>query len=105
MSGCLPWSVPASVPAGTFFGSKAVNRSFSQLTSEPSKATLGPQQNEAEQGMVRAQVGGAPDDLQKVVRRELGADRLPLESGSSAGEGGRKLPPPAPGPSPRPENR
>jgi hypothetical protein len=75
---------------GNIFGSKAVNRSFSRLTSEASKATLGPQKKEPEQGMVRVQVGAALDELQAAIRSELGADRIALDpSSATANHSGR----------------
>lgn len=57
---------------------------FNRLEGEGMAATLGPQPDEGEQMMVRVRVGGALDELQAAVRRELGADRIPLEPAAAA---------------------
>jgi hypothetical protein len=69
---------------GTIFGSKTVNRLFNRLESECMKATLGPQRDDGQQMMVRVDLGRALDELEAAVRRELGADRIPLDSSAAA---------------------
>jgi hypothetical protein len=68
---------------GTIFGSKTVNASFNRLQAEGQAIMLSAQPTEAQQLLVRVKVGGALDQLQAAIRRELGADRIPLESGSA----------------------
>ena len=71
---------------GTIFVSKTVNSLFNRLEGEGMAATLGPQRDEGQQMTVRVRIGGALDELQAAIRRELGADRIPLEPAAAATE-------------------
>jgi hypothetical protein len=71
---------------GTIFASRTVNKLFNRLQGEGLAATLKPQMDEGQQMMVRVQVSGLMDELQAAIRREFGADRIPLESGPGTGD-------------------
>ncbi len=71
---------------GTIFGSKATNRLLNRLQAEGLSAMLTPQPGDGDELIVRIRVGGILDELEAVIRGELGADRIPLEPGAAAAE-------------------
>lgn len=64
---------------GTIFASKPVNVLFSRLMGEGGRALLSSKRDEGTQIVVRVRIAGIMDDLEKAVRHELGADRIPLD--------------------------
>ena len=66
---------------GTIFASRTVNERFNQLQADGQAIMLSPQPAEARQLLVCVQIGRSLDELQAAIRRELGADRIPLEPG------------------------
>jgi hypothetical protein len=85
---------------GTIFGSRTVNVLFNRMQSEGAWAMLKPPKDEGERITVRVRVAGTMDELQTAIRSELGADRIPLESGPGTAD--RASAPPA---SPPPSGR
>ncbi len=65
---------------GTIFASRNVNRLFNRLQGAGMSATLLGQRTEGDRIVSRVNIGGALDDLQDAIRRELGTDRIPLEA-------------------------
>jgi hypothetical protein len=71
---------------GTIFGSRAVNKSFIQAGEEWSRllqASRHGNDPDATQMLVRVRLGRLILELTEAIRRELGADRVPLDSASA----------------------
>ena len=69
---------------GTIYGSKTVNQLFNRLEGEGLIATLRPQMDMGQQTVVIVQIDGTMEELNAAIRRELGADRIPLGYGRQA---------------------
>jgi hypothetical protein len=75
---------------GTIFGSRTVNRLFNRLEGEALAASFKPQRHEGDRIVVRVRVGGVYDELEAAIRRELGADRIPLDTSPAADSVGKR---------------
>jgi len=70
---------------GTIFASRTVNRLFNRLQGEAlNSAFIMRPQHEGDRLVARMRVGGALDELQAAIRRELGADAISLDAGTAA---------------------
>jgi hypothetical protein len=79
-------SEPVSAPRGTIFGSRDVNRLFNRLDGMMGRASLFRPRHEGDRMVTRVQVGGAFDELQGAIRRELGADTIALTGRTARAE-------------------
>jgi hypothetical protein len=65
--------------SGTAYGSRTVTRLFNALQGEALRAMMPPPKDESERLVARMRVAGAFDELETAIRRELGADVIPLK--------------------------
>jgi hypothetical protein len=68
---------------GSIIGSRPVNRLFNQVSAEAFNLLLASRTRHDPDGiqmLVRVRLSGLIDELRETVRRELGADRVPLDS-------------------------
>jgi len=61
---------------GSIIGSQDVNRAFNRMQAVAGKFTLRVQRNEGVAAVARVEVGRTFDELQSVIRHELGADDI-----------------------------
>jgi hypothetical protein len=65
---------------GTIFASRTVNRLFMQLQAQGQAIMFEPRLDEGRQVVIRMRIAEALAELKASIRRELGADRILLES-------------------------